>query len=83
MYENNVGKGEKLVYHPFEKIEGKMKIFRRQNSILAMFHSLPNDKFSDGSKLKALADNKINVTEKLKFVLRKVENTVGKRENAC
>ena len=32
-------------------------------------------------KLKAVADNKIDVTEKLKFVLEQVEN-VGKGENA-
>ena len=45
-------------------------------------NSLPNDKILDWSKLKALADDKINVTEKLKFVLRRVENIVGKGENA-
>ena len=32
-------------------------------------------------KLKAFADDKINVTEKLKFVLGRVENIVGKGEN--
>ena len=32
-------------------------------------------------KLKAFADDKINVTEKLKFVLQRVENIVGKGEN--
>ena len=31
---------------------------------------------------KAFADNKINVTEKLKFVLVMVENIVGKGKNA-
>ena len=31
--------------------------------------------------MKAFADNKINVTEKLKFVLGRVENSVGKGEN--
>ena len=31
------------------------------------FHSLPKDKFLDFSKLKAFADDKINVTQKLKF----------------
>ena len=45
-------------------------------------NSLPNDQFLDRSKLKKLADDKINVTEKLKFVLGSVENTVGKGENA-
>ena len=32
--------------------------------------------------MKAFADDKINVTEKLKFVLERVENIVGKGENA-
>ena len=33
------------------------------------FNPLSNDKFLDWFELKELADNKINVTEKLKFVL--------------
>ena len=45
-------------------------------------NSLPNDKFSGWSKLTALADNKINVTEKLKFVLGRVEKIEGKGEDA-
>ena len=32
--------------------------------------------------MKAFADDKINVTEKLKFLLERVENIVGKGENA-
>ena len=43
---------------------------------------LSNDKILDWSKLKAIADDKINVTEKIKFVLRRVENIVEKGENA-
>ena len=39
-------------------------------------------KILDWSKLKAFADNKINVAEKLKFILGRVENIVGKGENA-
>ena len=46
------------------------------------FNSLPNNQFLEWSKLKAFADNKINVTGKLKFVLGLVENIVGKGENA-
>ena len=46
------------------------------------FNSLPFDKILDWSKFKAYADNKINVTEKLKFVLGSVENIVGKGKNA-
>ena len=36
----------------------------------------------DQSNLKALADNNINVTEKLKLVWGRVENIVGKGESA-
>ena len=39
---------------------------------------LPEDNILDWSKLKAFADDKINVTQKLKVALRKVENMVGK-----
>ena len=46
------------------------------------FNSLPNDKIVDLSKLKAFADDKLNVTQKLKFPLGRVENFVGKGENA-
>ena len=49
---------------------------------LNRFNSLANDNFLDRSKLRVLADNKINVTEKLKYVLGIVENTMGKGENA-
>ena len=44
--------------------------------------SLPNDKTFDLSKFKAFADDKVNVTRKLKFVLRRVENMVVNGENA-
>ena len=46
------------------------------------FNSLPHDKILDQSKLKAFADNKINVNEKLKFGLGGVENIVEKGENS-
>ena len=42
------------------------------------FNSLPNYKFLDWSKLKAFADDKINVTQKLKFALGQEENIGGK-----
>ena len=38
--------------------------------------------FSTGPKFKVFADNKTNLIEKLKVVLRMVENIVGKGENA-
>ena len=49
---------------------------------LTFVNPLPNDKFLDWSKLKAFADEKINATRKLNFVLGRVENIVGKGENA-
>ena len=46
----------------------------------AALDSLPNNKIVGWSKLKVFADDKINVTEKWKFVGGKVENIVGKGE---
>ena len=48
----------------------------------SMVNSLPIDKIVDWSNLKASAGDKIRVTEKLKFVLGRVENIMGKGENA-
>ena len=45
-------------------------------------NSLPKDKILDCSKLKAFADNKLNVNEKPNFGLGKTENILGKGENA-
>ena len=44
--------------------------------------SLPNDKMLDQFKLETFADGKKKVTEKLKIVWGRVENIVGKQENA-
>ena len=43
---------------------------------------LPNDKILDLSKLKAFADNNLNVNQKLKFASGRAEKIVGKGENA-
>ena len=43
---------------------------------------LPNDKVLDISKLEALADDKLNMTQELEFNLGCVKNIVGKGENA-
>ena len=45
-------------------------------------NALPNDKFLDLSKLKAFADEKKKVADKLKFVLWMVENIVENGQNA-
>ena len=47
-----------------------------------MLQTLPNNKFLDMSALKAFADNQKNVIQKLKFVVGRVDNIVGKVENA-
>ena len=46
------------------------------------FNSLPNDKILDRSKLKGFTDDKLNMIQNQKFVLGRVENIVGKGENA-
>ena len=45
-------------------------------------NSLPNDKILDWSKLKAFADDKINVLKMMIFIFDRIENIVGKEENA-
>ena len=52
------------------------------NIVLFDLNSLANDKILDWSKLKAFADDKINLNKKLKHVLQRVENIEGKGENA-
>ena len=49
--------------------------------VLCYFNSLPNDKILDLSKLKAFADDKIILTQKLKFGLRRVENIVKQEDH--
>ena len=45
-------------------------------------NSLPEDKILDLSKLKAFADDNLNVTQMTQLVLHRKENIVGKEENA-
>ena len=65
-----------------------LKHYRKRNdndfiSRITQFNPLPNDKFLYRSKLKAIADDKINEIKKLKFAFERVENTGGKRENTA
>ena len=46
------------------------------------FNPLPNDRILDVTKLKAFADDKLNVAKMMIYLLKWVENTVGKGENA-
>ena len=49
---------------------------------LSVFNTLPNNKILDVIKLKAFADDTISVAEMLISVIDKIENIVGKGENA-
>ena len=48
-----------------------------------IFNALPIDIFLNWSKFKVFADNKINLTQTLNFVLGRVENILGKGEDAA
>ena len=48
-----------------------------------MFNPLQNNEILNLSNSKAFADDKIKMTKTLIFALGKVENNVGKGENAC
>ena len=51
--------------------------------VIFYFNPLPNDKSLDQTKLKAFADDKLNVTKIIISVFDRVENIVGKGEIAC
>ena len=68
----------------------KYNYIKRQNFFKFQFftfsiriiNSLPKDKIVDWSKLKAFADDKIKVLKMMTIVFNRVENIVGKGENA-
>ena len=47
-----------------------------------IINSLPNDKILDLTKLKAFADDKLKIAKMRISLFDRVENTVGKGENA-
>ena len=55
-------------------LSAESSLYRRHN-----INSVPNNKMLN---FKAFADDKMIVTQKLKFVLGRLENMVGKGENA-
>ena len=52
------------------------------SSINDDFNPLPDDKILGLSKLEAVADDKLNVTQNIKVVFHRIENIVEKEENA-
>ena len=57
-------------------------IFSFSHNVFFPFNPFPQDKVVDQSNLKALADWKIIVTQKLKFGFETVEKIVGKGGSA-
>ena len=51
--------------------------------VAALLNPLTDNKILDQTKLKAFADNKLNVTNMIIFVFDRVENILGKGEIAC
>ena len=47
-----------------------------------VFNPLPHDKILGLPKLKAFADDKLSVNQNVKVVFHRIENIVGKEENA-
>ena len=50
---------------------------------MRLYNPLPNDKILDLSKLKAFADDNLDMNQKMKLPSGRVENIVGKEENAA
>ena len=79
--ENTVGKGENAAYQHFLLFLQCCEKPSSLGLLKVWIVSLPNNKILHWSKLKAFADDKVNVTKELKFILGREENFVGKREN--
>ena len=61
---------------------GLHKLNKINQKATLLIDPLPNDKILDWSKLKAFADNIIKILKMMIFVFDRVENLVGKGENA-
>ena len=59
-----------------------MLIFEKTTKKADFINPLPNDECFDMTKLKASADDKLNVAKMPTSLCDRVENTVGKEENA-
>ena len=56
-------------------------IIGKEENVL-LINSLPNNKILDWTKLKAFADDKLDIAKTMTSVYDRVENIVGKGENA-
>ena len=73
-----------LITRPFSKTKSSHVIWGLvwYNALPRRINPLPDNRLSDCSKLKAFADDKLNVIQNIKVVFRRKENIVGKEENA-
>ena len=86
LVENTVGKGEIARYKQFLLFpqcfqKACFPGVSKGVIVWEWVNPLPNDKILDMSKFNAFADDKIILTQILKFLLGRVENIVGKGEN--
>ena len=65
-----------------QQINDLMENIRDVCNLCSLFNPLPNVKSLVWSKLKAFADDRVNVAKTLISIFDKVENIVGKGENA-
>ena len=63
-------------------VTNKEKYVSCSTNIYKTFISLPNNKILDVTKLKAFADDKFIIARMMISLLDRIENTVGKGENA-
>ena len=66
---------------PFTK-QQNVRLVNIESIYRQQINYFPEEKVSDWTKLKASADDKINVTEKIEICFWKCKNMVGKGENA-
>ena len=78
---SNATQNLKFVLGRVQNIVGKEENAGCQHFLLFLL-CFQKPSFSGSLKLQAFADDKSNVTQNLKFVLGRVENIVGKGENA-
>ena len=74
---NSLNKFEKLSFEKSKPPEPQHELHQ-----ITKFNPFPNGKILDLSKFKAFAEDKIDVSKKMIFVLGRVENIVGNGENA-
>ena len=85
--ENIVGKGENAAYQlflisPFRRPASSGYLKLLEWLWFQQLNFFPDNKILGLPKLKAFADNKLNVTQNIKGVFYRLENIVGKEENA-